>query len=150
MSKCFTSFSCRMSPCVSPDWMKFPMLISKFMVQCRCNNQFDFSDHIVLYLAQYVLPSVIELAFVRVQSTRKDRDRSSATRYIPTITASLFIVLVSLRGMLLTGMFFHTAAESLVAVLLVFFLVISPVLMYSGSSYFMKALLPGLLDLRDD
>lgn len=150
MSKCFTMFCCRMSPCVSPDWMKFPMLISKFMVQCRCNNQFDFSDHIVLYLAQYVLPSVIELAYVRVQSIRKDRERSSAIRYIPTIAASLFIVLVSLRGMLLTGMFFHTGAESLVAVLLVFFLVIGPVLMYSGSSYFMKALLPGLVDLRDD
>lgn len=47
-------------------------------------------------------------------------------------------------------MFFHTGAESLVAVLVVFFLVVGPVLMYSGSSYFMKALLPGLVDLRDD
>jgi hypothetical protein len=87
---------------------------------------------------------------VRIQCTRKDRDRSSAARYILTIAASLSIVLVSLRGMLLTGMFFHTGAESLVAVLVVFFLVVGPVLMYSGSSYFMKALLPGLVDLRDD
>jgi hypothetical protein len=51
--------------------------------------------------------------------------------------------------MLLTGMFFHTGLESLVAVLIVLIFVVGPVLMYSGSSYFMKALLPGLVD-RDD
>jgi hypothetical protein len=125
------------------------VLISTFLAQRSCNNQFDFSDHIVLYLSQYVLPSVIELAYVRVQCTRRDRDRSSAARYILPIAASLSIVLVSLRGMLLTGMFFHTGLESLVAVLIVFIFAVGPVLMYSGSSYFMKALLPGLVD-RDD
>jgi hypothetical protein len=52
--------------------------------------------------------------------------------------------------MLLTGMFFHTGAESLVAVLIVFIFVVGPVLVYSGSRYFMKALLPGLVDLRDN
>jgi hypothetical protein len=84
-----------------------------------------------------------------VQCTRGDRDRNSAARYILPIAASLSIVLVSLRGMLLTGMFFHTGLESLVAVLIVLIFVVGPVLMYSGSSYFMKALLPGLVD-RDD
>lgn len=127
-----------------------PALISTLLFQCSCNNEFDFSDHIVLYIAQYVLPSVIELAYVRVQCIRKDRVKSSASRYVLTIGASLFIILVGLRGMLLTGMFFHTGAESLVAVLIVFLLVIGPVLMFAGSSYFVKALLPGPVDLRDD
>jgi hypothetical protein len=33
----------------------------------RCKNHFDFSDHIVLYLVQYIIPSTLELTYIYIQ-----------------------------------------------------------------------------------
>jgi hypothetical protein len=96
----------------------------------------------VLHMAQYMLPSAIELAYVYLQCTRTDIKAASVYKYLPTIISAATILAISLRGILLTGMFFHTGAENVTAGLVVFIFVIVPLLKYSNSSFFVKALLP--------
>jgi hypothetical protein len=109
-------------PCVTS-----PVVL--FCRSCRCKMMFDFSDHIVLCVVQYILPVMLELHY---SCTKALRDSSSAavingekvtsyTAFLPTTVPTvvnfvfgLLIVLVCLRGMLLTSMFFHTRMENVV------------------------------------
>ena len=118
----------------------FSLAVSLPTVSCK--DAFDFSDHIVLHMAQYMLPSAIEIAYVYLQCTRTDIEAASVYKYLPTLISAALILAISLRGILLTGMFFHTGAENVTAGLVVFIFVIVPLLKYSNSSFFVKALLP--------
>jgi hypothetical protein len=90
---------------------------------CRCQLLFDFSDHIVLNLVQYVLPCVLEAHYClcscglignigNIGSTTSSAP-AAAWAYAPLL-ASALIVCASLRSMLLTCMFFHTSMENAV------------------------------------
>lgn len=93
-------------------------------------------------MAQYMLPSAIELAYVYLQCTRTDIKAASAFNYFLTIISAATIIAISLRGILQTGMFFHTGAENITAGIVVFMFLITPLLKWSNSSFFVKALLP--------
>jgi hypothetical protein len=96
---------------------------------------FDFSDHIVLSVVQYILPCMLEVHYslVLMSRTALSSDRavpgirppSSEAVYqlrlpvlpwlhLPALIAAAAIIFLSLRSMLLTCMFFHTFAENAV------------------------------------
>ena len=93
-------------------------------------------------MAQYMLPSAIELAYVYLQCTRTDIKAASVNKYLLTIISAASIIAISLRGILQTGMFFHTGAENITAGIVVFMFLVVPLLRWSNSSFFVKALLP--------
>ena len=71
-----------------------------------CKDHFDYSDHIVLYLAQYGVPLSIELAYV--YSITNHNRYHTLLRYFLTVVVSMVLLGVCIRGVLLTSMFFHT------------------------------------------
>ena len=71
-----------------------------------CKDHFDYSDHIVLYLAQYGVPLSIELAYV--YSITNHNRYHMLLRYFLTVMVSVVLLGVCIRGVLLTSMFFHT------------------------------------------
>lgn len=84
-------------------------------------------------MVQYLLPCAIELSYV--YSLQKGNVVQGIMRaYYLTVAVSTIIILVSLRGMLFTGMFFHTASESLFALCIVFIFAYMPA--YVLSTYF--------------
>lgn len=99
-----------------------------FFPRYRCQLAFDFSDHIVLFAVQYIFPSFLEI--VHISSTHgflSDTPEISAKSsygiartlyWIPFIVA-LGLILVCLRCMIFTMLFFHTPKENLVAVMVV-------------------------------
>lgn len=89
-----------------------------------CRESFDYSDHIVLYLAQYAVPVAMELAYVYARC-HFNRSRVLA-KYFLTVVAALVLLGVVVRGVLLTSMFFHTGTESFTALAVVLFLLIAP------------------------
>ena len=89
-----------------------------------CRDAFDYSDHIVLYLAQYAIPVAIEVAYVHSRC-HFNRLRM-LTKYFLTALAALMLLGVVVRGVLLTSMFFHTGAESVTALAVVLFLLVAP------------------------
>ena len=93
-------------------------------------------------MAQYMLPSSIELAYVYLQCTRTDIKSASGFKYLLTIITAASIIAISLRGILQTGMFFHTGAENITAGIVVLIFLVVPLLKLSNSSFFVKALLP--------
>ena len=111
-----------------------------------CKDGFDYSDHIVLHMVQYIIPAAIELAYVRVQCISTNRRSSSTYKYIPTVALAVVIIAVSLRSMLLTGMFFHTGAESFAALLIVFFLFAIPLYKCTYYDFAMKMMFPSRLN----
>ena len=72
----------------------------------NCKDHFDYSDHIVLYLAQYGVPLSIELAYV--YSITNHNRYHMLLRYFLTVMVSVVLLGVCIRGVLLTSMFFHT------------------------------------------
>ena len=75
-----------------------------------CKDHFDYSDHIVLYLAQYCVPLSIELAYV--YSISNHNRFHMLLRYFLTVLVSMVLLGISIRGILLTSMFFHTGMSN--------------------------------------
>ena len=90
---------------------------------------FDFSDHIVFFVAQVIVPSAIEFGyavhsefgFLGIRNNRK-----RWLRVLPIALASLMLVYLSMRA-LLYSMFFHTPQENAVGFVLVMIIVLWPV-----------------------
>ena len=91
-------------------------------------------------MVQYVLPSAVELSYVYAQQTGHAL-RGVLRQYFLTVAAAAAIISLSFRGMLLTGMFFHTGPESLVAVGINLLLVFLPVLGLTCSPYFVSKIM---------
>ena len=104
----------------------------------------------MLHMVQYIIPSAIELAYVRVQCISTNRRNSSAYKYIPTVSLAVSIIAISLRSMLLTGMFFHTGAESFAACLIVFFLFAVPLYKCTYYDFALKMMFPSRSDANED
>lgn len=83
--------------------------------------RFDYSDHIVLLIVQYLLPLCLEVAFL--QFNRLDSGLSSLHSKIGTwkwlyylpLAAIAILGLVCLKIIFFTTLFFHTPMENLVA-----------------------------------
>ena len=88
----------------------------------KCKDNYDFSDHIVLYMVQYALPSLAEICYALKLSWR---------RYLPTIMIAALLLITCLKGVFLTSSYFHTAEECYVAIL------VSVVLAYLPAIYLM-------------
>ena len=97
--------------------------------------QFDFSDHLVLNLVQFMLPSLMEayycLSFLifpmfdDVESIKTNIHNKPSTPKlyhrlpaIASISLSVGITCLCFRSVLLTCMFFHTFGENLVGFVL--------------------------------
>ncbi|KAJ1424842.1 hypothetical protein B484DRAFT_451361 [Ochromonadaceae sp. CCMP2298] len=89
-----------------------------FVSSSKCQLLFDFSDHIVLSLVQYMLPCVLEahycLCSCGLLGTSPSGGATSSAYAAPSLLAAAIIVLASLRSMLLTCMYFHTSMENAV------------------------------------
>lgn len=83
-----------------------------------CRDNFDFSDHIVLYMVQYALPCVIEMAYML---------NSGHKRYWLSWVIALAVLAVAVRGIAITSMYFHTREESFVGLLVSILLAYLPV-----------------------
>ena len=99
----------------------------------NCHKEiFDFSDHIVFYMVQMVLPVIIELAHVFGDSKRimknGDTNKDSPTikkenkrnvihvGHIFILCYSFALLYISLRAIFFTCLFFHTPMECLIAI----------------------------------
>lgn len=91
----------------------------------KCRDYFDFSDHIVLFYGQYILPAIIEFTYASISF---GTGSNNWVFYISTLLSSSAIFIYS-RCILFTTLFFHTPLESIVATVLV--LIVSGGLIYS-------------------
>mmetsp|Transcript_30503 Transcript_30503/g.29131 ORF Transcript_30503/g.29131 Transcript_30503/m.29131 type:complete len:302 (+) Transcript_30503:128-1033(+) len=108
----------------------------------RCKNHFDFSDHIVLYLVQYIIPSTLELTYIYIQHYKNNKKiKDTILKYFVPILASLFVICVSTRGILLTCTFFHTGLESLTAVGIIFLFFLFPLYYVISTPIFLNTIL---------
>lgn len=83
----------------------------------RCMMQFDFSDHIVLFVAQYITPALLELDYLLVHrlsgTTGRNSSSANSVYLLPVVLCALSIF-ISLRAAFFTCLYFHTPAENLV------------------------------------
>jgi hypothetical protein len=109
---------------LQPSTTKEDCWYSSLVKDGNCRGKFDYSDHIVLYMAQYAVPVSIELAYVYSKSnfTRSH----TLYRYFLTVLSSLVLLGVCIRGVLLTCMYFHSAAESIAGLLIVLLCLVAP------------------------
>ena len=92
-------------------------------------------------MVQYILISAIELSYIYIQ--QEDRILQNALKkHSLTVVSSLAIILISFRGMFLTGMFFHSGQENLVAVLINFFLAFLPLYCLTYFQFFTQKISP--------
>eukprot|EP01038_Epipyxis_sp_PR26KG_P008582 gene8582-11597_t len=107
----------------------------------KCNTEFDFSDHIVLHIVQFILPCALELHHNIIQYNRhiatnnriltsqsqllkpgnaanNNINNPIITYLLPSSLIAIVIIMISLRSILLTAMFFHTPAESAVGTII--------------------------------
>ena len=103
---------------------------AKYRRKRDCVDNFDFSDHIVFFVAQVIVPSAIEFGYAvhtanSVLGIRNNRKRW--LRVLPIALASLMLVYLSMRALLFTSMFFHTPQENAVGFVLVMIIVLWPV-----------------------
>jgi len=101
-----------------------------------CKDHFDFSDHVVLHAAHYLVPCSGELAYAFTQYYIRKFDLLTAlARYFITVIVSTITMVISFRAVLFTGMFFHTPLETIVGYMIVTFTVIFPLYILAGNSY---------------
>jgi hypothetical protein len=103
---------------------------------------FDFSDHIVLFIVQYIYPSFAEIIHLIWQKRLFDNNNNSGTiiRYlywIPFLIA-LILILLSLRSLMFTMLFFHSPAENLVALLVCLIGLYFPLILNTPLRYYIE------------
>lgn len=115
--------------------------------------QFDFSDHIVLSIVQYILPNMLELYYILQQTSsihnavnhsvlnKKEDDLSKNVWYIVPIMICLFFIVVNLRLLLLTSMFFHTPLENLTALFISYLCGFVPLFSEYGTNIFLNMMI---------
>ena len=98
-----------------------------------CIDNFDFSDHIMFYIAQIVIPSAVEIGYVlgfhSVITGSGDGVRRRWKHWLqmfPTIVTALVLVILALRAMFFTSIYFHTPEENIVALSLAFLFAVVP------------------------
>ena len=127
-----------------------------------CDALFDFSDHVVFYYANFVVPAAVELAWSIHSKRALTREQTLATlskgnsggtggpreyvppvvpwyRHAPALLLSLGAWVASVRCVTFTTMYMHTPAESFVALLLLAVTVVAP--LYARADYISAHLL---------
>ena len=110
-----------------------------------CKEVFDFSDHVVYYYANFIVPVVIELSwsiYTKRALTAMELQQSKATghgllpivpwiRYTPALLVSLVVWICASRNMMFTALYMHTPAECIAALLILLITVIIPLYIYT-------------------
>ena len=85
----------------------------------KCTTKFDFSDHIVLFLVNFLFPVTIESSWIIHEALPKFGGSVKWIRCVPTLICSLVLCVFCFRSMMFTALYFHTPAESIAALLVV-------------------------------
>lgn len=102
----------------------------EYVSKRKCINDFDFSDHIVLLIVQYVFIMVLELAFIAHKLSLSNIHGSKWVYglYYISLAAVATILMLSFRGIFFTALFFHTPAENIVALILALMFSFAPII----------------------
>jgi hypothetical protein len=92
-----------------------------------CVDNFDFSDHIVFYIAQIFVPCSIEIGYVLSMQQQTSKRWKKLLPLLPTILTACALLFLGLRAIMFTSVYFHTPAENGAGLLIVFLLVIIPI-----------------------
>lgn len=89
----------------------------------KCLLNFDFSDHIVLSIVQYVFPAMLELNYIFINKFSGVSKSNMSTLlfylfYSGPILFLLLIIGINLKLMFFTTLFFHSPIENIVGMLL--------------------------------
>lgn len=110
-----------------------------------CKDAFDFSDHIVLWVAHFIIPATMEIAYAACHFfSNKGSSLISLFRFGATIFSALVIMGCAVRGILLTSMFFHTPLESVVGFGLVLSTIVVPIYILAGKPYWRACIYGGI------
>jgi hypothetical protein len=91
----------------------------------------------VLYFTHYLVPMAIELTYLIYYSEHvKSPQLGSRWAYWLPLLSILSILLVTLRSVFFTAMYFHTGNESVVALEVVFLGVVVPIYLARANPYF--------------
>ena len=97
----------------------------------RCKKEFDYSDHLVLFMTHFLVVSVIELSYVLHISNLQPFQKYS----VSVISAGVIFALTC-RTLLFTGMFFHTILENFMAMGIFLAMILLPLLLFTKTRLF--------------
>jgi hypothetical protein len=89
-----------------------------------CKDNFDYSDHVVLYMVQYGLPCLIEISHAMAHSLANHK-------FIATFILAGLLLVNSIKGVIATAIHFHTREETIVAILVSLGLAYLPAYIYT-------------------
>mmetsp|Transcript_30653 Transcript_30653/g.43991 ORF Transcript_30653/g.43991 Transcript_30653/m.43991 type:complete len:328 (-) Transcript_30653:362-1345(-) len=125
----------------------------------KCSNEFDFSDHLVLAVVQYIIPSVLEshvsLVLITIRLPHSfiskifypDQGNNALIStsnkpssiydvvvlcHVCSLVASIGIVLLNFRSIFFTCRYFHTPFESIIGFCIAYFFSYHPLLRHSN------------------
>lgn len=107
------------------------MLISSIF-SVRCRDEFDFSDHIVLFTVQYILPLALEAeASLSLMKTLLPKRFQLATNvamvlHFVAFLVSCGVIALNLKAIYFTCVYFHTPLESIVGFCIAFLFAFLP------------------------
>lgn len=111
--------------------MQLPVVIT---LTCRCRTLFDYSDHIVLFYAHYLVPCAMEFTVVLTKALMQKGSLSqSMCKFAVPLLSIVALVVLSMRGFLFTTMYFHTHLENIVAYLIAVVFVGLPVCLVANT-----------------
>jgi len=105
----------------------------------ECTEQFDFSDHVVFYVVNVIIPCTLELSWILHEVEPTPLKAMSWSRCVPTLVLALTAGFFSLRNIMFTAMFFHTPLESASALAITMVTVVFP--LYSNADSLCSRLL---------
>jgi len=105
---------------------------------------FDFSDHIVLNVVQYMVPCLLEVhhSLCQLRAARATTGSLTFGNYIQVlaVAAAACILLLNMRSMLLTCMFFHTFPENVVGLLIAAVVAAAPLYSRQVATYWVTTI----------
>jgi hypothetical protein len=90
--------------------------------------EFDFSDHVVLAIVQFITPCMLEMG--HTFSFWSVHNRSHALQIIGFLIA-FGMILIQVRSLFFTSLYFHTPAENIVGLCIAVISVLLPMCLLS-------------------
>ena len=97
----------------------------------RCKKDFDYSDHVVLFMTHFLVVTVFEISYILHSSSFQP-----FKKYALTMLSAAVIYILVCRALFFTGMFFHTAHENLAAFGMFVLLVLLPLWPFTRTRLF--------------
>ena len=122
--------------CAKQDLLIFHSYLNKF----RCRENFDFSDHIVLFITHYFVPCSLEISAILIKIRCQLPYQFSSQLFgilnnsIPLLI-SFLLIFINIRLMLNTATYFHTVHENLFALLLTTVFIGLPLYLFANTRF---------------